>query len=164
MPGSGRPQWLLNTPAGDDHAVTFHTNRTTAGKDGSVPCAFGSDPEELMIRRLLKSKIHRATVTEADLNYEGSITIDERLMQAAGIVEYEQVDVYDITNGSRLTTYAIRGEPGSGVICLNGAAARCVHVGDLIIIVSYADFHEDEVPHHSPVIIVVDEHNVPRSG
>ncbi|MCH2209671.1 MAG: aspartate 1-decarboxylase [Fuerstiella sp.] len=114
-----------------------------------------------MIRRLLKSKIHRATVTEADLNYEGSVTIDERLMLAAGIVDYEQVDIYDITNGNRLTTYVIRGQAGSGVICLNGAAARLIGVGDLVIIVSYADFHENEIPGHQPVVIVVDENNRP---
>lgn len=115
-----------------------------------------------MIRRLLKSKIHRATVTEADLNYEGSVTIDEQLMLAAGIVEFEQVDVLDISNGQRLTTYAIRGAAGSGVICLNGAAARLIEVGDLVIIVSYADFHENEVPDHQPKIIVVDENNAVR--
>ncbi|MCH2203446.1 MAG: aspartate 1-decarboxylase [Fuerstiella sp.] len=116
-----------------------------------------------MIRRLLKSKIHRATVTEADLNYEGSVTIDERLMQAVGVVEYEQVDIYDITNGNRLTTYAIRGPAGSGMICLNGAAARLIGVGDLVIIASYADFQENEIPGHRPVILVVDENNQPRS-
>ncbi len=116
-----------------------------------------------MIRRMLKSKIHRATVTEADLNYEGSVTVDEQLMQAASLVEYEQVDVLDITNGNRLTTYVIKGEPGSGTICLNGAAARLVHVGDLVIIVSYADYHEDEIPDHEPIVIVVDENNAPSS-
>lgn len=115
-----------------------------------------------MIRRLLKSKIHRATVTEADLHYEGSVTVDEELMRAANMVEYEQVDVLDITNGNRLTTYVIKGEPGSGTICLNGAAARLVHVGDLVIIVSYADYHEDEIPGHDPIVIVVDENNKPR--
>jgi aspartate 1-decarboxylase len=95
-----------------------------------------------MIRRLLKSKIHRATVTEADLNYDGSVTIDEQLILAANLVEFEQVDVLDITNGNRLTTYVIKGEPGSGIICLNGAAARLVQVDDLVIIVSYADYDE----------------------
>lgn len=115
-----------------------------------------------MIRRLLKSKIHRATVTEADLHYEGSVTVDEALMKAANLVEYEQVDVLDITNGNRLTTYVIKGEAGSGTICLNGAAARLVHVGDLVILVSYADFHENEIPDHDPIVIVVDENNRPR--
>ena len=112
-----------------------------------------------MKRTLLKSKIHRATVTEADLNYEGSITIDRRLMDAADIVEYEQVEVYDITNGNRLTTYAISGEPGSGVICLNGAAARLVEVGDLIIICTYADYSDEERENHEPVVIQVNEKN-----
>jgi aspartate 1-decarboxylase len=97
-----------------------------------------------MKRTLLKSKIHRATVTDASLHYEGSITIDPLLMQAADICEWEQVDVYDINNGNRLTTYAIPGKPGSGVICLNGAAAQLVHIGDLVIICSYAEFSEEE--------------------
>jgi len=115
-----------------------------------------------MIRRLLKSKIHRATVTEADLNYDGSVTIDERLMLAANLVEFEQVDVLDITNGNRLTTYVIKGEPGSGIICLNGAAARLVQVDDLVIIVSYADYDEAEIPEHQPVVVLVDADNKPR--
>lgn len=117
-----------------------------------------------MKRTLLKSKIHRATVTEADLNYEGSITIDRRLMDAADIVEYEQVEVYDITNGNRLTTYAISGEPGSGVICLNGAAARLVEVGDLVIICTYADYSDEERENHEPVVIQVNEKNRRRRG
>lgn len=112
-----------------------------------------------MIRRLLKSKLHRLTVTAANLNYEGSITIDERLMLAANIVEFEQVDVYDITNGHRLTTYAMRGDAGSGTICLNGAAAQLVAVGDLVIIASYANFPENEIPGHRPTVIVVDGKN-----
>ncbi len=117
-----------------------------------------------MKRILLKSKIHRATVTEADLHYEGSITIDAELLDAADIVEFERVDVYDITNGSRLSTYAIRGEPGSGVICLNGAAARLVSVGDIIIIASYAEFSEDERTGHQPHIVHVDAQNrLPRA-
>ena len=115
-----------------------------------------------MIRRLLKSKIHRATVTEADLNYDGSVTIDEQLMLAANLVEFEQVDVLDITNGNRLTTYVIKGEPGSGIICLNGAAARLVQVDDLVIIVSYADYDEAEIPEHQPVVVLVDADNKPR--
>ena len=112
-----------------------------------------------MIRRLLKSKLHRLTVTQANLNYEGSVTIDERLMLAANIVEFEQVDVYDTTNGNRLTTYAIRGAAGSGIICLNGAAARLIEVGDLVIIASYADLHENEIDNHQPTVVVVDEKN-----
>ena len=89
------------------------------------------------------------------------VTIDEQLMQAANLADYEQVDVLDITNGNRLTTYVIKGESGSGIICLNGAAARLVHVGDLVIIVSYADYHEDEIKAHRPVVITVDENNAP---
>lgn len=87
-----------------------------------------------MLLTILKSKIHRAKVTQADLNYVGSITIDEDLLRQSGINEYEQVDVVDINNGNRLTTYAIAGKPGSGIICLNGAAARLVSEGDLVII------------------------------
>ncbi len=112
-----------------------------------------------MQRVLLKSKIHRATVTDANLEYEGSVTIDPLLMEATDIVEWEQVDVYDITNGSRLTTYAISGQPGSGVICLNGAAARLVQVGDLVIICSYARFEESEVASHVPKIVMVNSKN-----
>ena len=89
-----------------------------------------------MLLTILKSKIHRAKVTQADLNYVGSITIDEDLLRQSGINEYEQVDVVDINNGNRLTTYAIAGKPGSGIICLNGAAARLVSEGDLVIIMS----------------------------
>ena len=112
-----------------------------------------------MKRTLLKSKIHRATVTQADLNYEGSVTIDSRLMAAADIVEFERVEVYDITNGSRLATYAIEGEAGSGVICLNGAAARMAEVGDLVIICTYADYSEEERKEHQPVVVQVNEKN-----
>lgn len=112
-----------------------------------------------MKRTLLKSKIHRATVTDASLHYEGSITIDPLLLQAADICAWEQVDVYDINNGNRLTTYAIPGTAGSGVICLNGAAARLVHIGDLVIICSYAEFSEEERTTHAPRIVLVDEKN-----
>ncbi len=112
-----------------------------------------------MKRTLLKSKIHRATVTDASLHYEGSITIDPLLMEATDIVEWEQVDVYDINNGNRLTTYAISGKRGSGVICLNGAAARLVQVGDLVIICSYAQYEEDERKTHEPKIVLVNDKN-----
>jgi aspartate 1-decarboxylase len=112
-----------------------------------------------MKRTLLKSKIHRATVTDASLHYEGSVTIDPLLMEATDIVEWERVDIYDINNGNRLSTYAISGERGSGVICLNGAAARLVQVGDLVIICSYAEYKEDERRSHTPTIVLVDEHN-----
>ena len=112
-----------------------------------------------MYRTLLKSKIHRARVTEADLHYRGSLTIDRDLMDAADILEYEQVEIYDITNGARLSTYAIAGPPGSGTICVNGAAAHLVTPGDLIIIASYAQYDSDELAEHQPRILLVDEHN-----
>lgn len=112
-----------------------------------------------MRRTLLHSKIHRATVTQADLDYEGSITIDPVLLKAAEIVEFEKVDVLDITNGARLTTYAISGTPGSGEICINGAAARLVKTGDLVIIVSYVELEKDELDGHTPVVVNVDKHN-----
>ncbi len=112
-----------------------------------------------MKRTLLKSKIHRATVTEADLNYEGSITIDKKLMQAADIVDFERVEVYDITNGNRIATYAIPGEAGSGTICLNGAAARLFEVGDLVIICTYADYTEAERADHVPNVLQVNSKN-----
>ena len=108
---------------------------------------------------MLKSKIHRATVTEANLNYVGSITIDSSLMKAAGIFEYEKVQIVDINNGSRFETYTIAGERGSGVICLNGAAARCVSTGDKIIIMSYCTLTPDEARTHTPKVVFVDEKN-----
>jgi len=112
-----------------------------------------------MKRIIFKSKIHRANVTDADLNYEGSITIDKELMEAAGILAYEKVDIYNITNGNRFATYTIDGERGSGVICLNGAAARLVHKGDKVIIASYGLYDEIELANHTPVVIKVDENN-----
>jgi len=112
-----------------------------------------------MLRILLKSKIHRATVTDANLNYTGSITIDSKLMEAANLIEYEQVQVYNITNGERFETYVIKGEKNSGVICLNGAAARKVQKGDIIIIASYSIFSEEEIVKHKPKIVHVDEKN-----
>ncbi len=112
-----------------------------------------------MTIEVLKSKIHRATVTEADLNYIGSITIDEDLMEAANLIEFEKVSVYDITNGNRLDTYVIKGERKSGVICLNGAAARKVAVGDNVIIVSYAAMDFEEAKSFRPHIIFPDESN-----
>ncbi len=114
-----------------------------------------------MKRILLKSKIHRATVTEADLDYEGSVTVDCELMRAADIVHHEQVQIYNITNGSRLTTYAIPAEAGSGVICINGAAAHLVNPGDLVIIASYAEYNEKEIERHEPKVVVVDDENRP---
>ncbi len=112
-----------------------------------------------MLTVLLKAKIHRATVTAADLNYEGSLTIDQDLMDAAGLVPFEQVKVYNINNGERFDTYAIAGPRGSGVIGLNGAAARRGQVGDLIIIVTYGLFTGDECRNHHPRILLLDEQN-----
>jgi aspartate 1-decarboxylase len=112
-----------------------------------------------MFREFLKSKIHRAVITQANLNYEGSLTIDQELMDAAGVARYEKIDVYNISNGKRFSTYAIPGERGSGTIGLNGAAARLGSVGDLIIIVSYVHLTEDEVNKHEPVIVLADGQN-----
>ena len=112
-----------------------------------------------MRRRMMKSKIHRATVTDANLNYVGSITIDSRLMDLADLREFEQVAVVDINNGARFETYVIEG--GDGDMCLNGAAARLVHPGDLIIVISYADYNEAELEKYQPLIVHVDEHNKP---
>lgn len=108
---------------------------------------------------MLKGKIHRATVVQAELDYVGSITIDEELMEAAGIYEYEQVQIVDIENGNRFETYVISGERGSGMICLNGAAARMVREGDKVIIMCYATLEESEVKEHSPKVVFVDEKN-----
>jgi len=115
-----------------------------------------------MQRTLLKSKIHRATVTDAQLHYDGSITIDRELMLAAGLIEFEQVQVYDVNNGNRLTTYVITGEAGSGTICINGAAAHLVHPGDLIIICAYAAFEERELADFRPQVVHVDAENRQR--
>lgn len=112
-----------------------------------------------MFRTMLGGKVHRATVTQADLHYVGSITIDEDLMRAADILEGEQVDVVDITNGARLTTYAITGTAGSGVIGINGAAAHLIRPGDLVIIMSFHGLSEQEVADYAPRIVHVDEHN-----
>ena len=113
-----------------------------------------------MNRKMLKSKIHRATVTGADLHYEGSVTIDQDLMEAADIIPYEAVAVWNVTNGSRLETYAIEGERGSGVICLNGAAARLVAPKDLVIIASFVDMPNLEALNHEPKLVFVDENNM----
>lgn len=114
-----------------------------------------------MLKTVLNSKIHRALVTECDLDYVGSITIDRELMDAVGLVENEQVHVLDINNGNRLTTYVIEGERGSGVIGINGAAARLVSKGDLVIICAYAQVNEEELSNHKPQILLVDEFNRP---
>ena len=108
---------------------------------------------------VLKSKIHRATITQAELNYIGSVTIDEDLMEAAGLYEYEHVHIVNVNSGSRIETYVIAGERGSGVICLNGAAARAGQRGDMVIIMSYADMTPEELKDHSPKVVFVDENN-----
>ena len=108
---------------------------------------------------MLKSKIHRVTVTQSELNYVGSITIDKSLMDAAGLIEYEKVQVVDIDNGARFETYVIAGERNSGCICLNGAAARCVQIGDRIIIMSYAQVSSDELENHLPKVVFVNNKN-----
>ena len=112
-----------------------------------------------MTIEMLKGKIHRAVVVQAELNYVGSITIDQDLMDAAGIVEYEKVQIVDIDNGSRFETYTIAGERGSGLICLNGAAARCSCVGDKVIIMAYAALTPEEAATHHPHVVFVDEEN-----
>lgn len=112
-----------------------------------------------MFREMFKSKIHRATVTDADLHYEGSIGIDLDLMEASGIREYEKVDIWNITNGERFQTYAIEGRRGSGEICLNGAAARKVHVGDMVIIATFAMYDEKELENYRPTVVQVDANN-----
>ncbi len=115
--------------------------------------------EDAMRRTMMKSKIHRATVTDANLHYVGSVTVDPELMRAGDILENERVDVLDITNGNRLTTYAIPGAPGRGEICLNGAAAHLVARGDLVILVTYAELEEEEARRHVPRTVFVDEQN-----
>lgn len=112
-----------------------------------------------MLVKMLKGKIHRAVVRQAELNYVGSITIDPELMQAAGIYEYEFVQIVDVENGNRFETYTIAGEPGSGMICLNGAAARQVQPGDHIIIMCYCQMEDKEVKDHKPKVVFVDENN-----
>lgn len=108
---------------------------------------------------MLKSKIHRAVVTQAELNYVGSVTIDEDLMDAAGLFEYERVHIVNVNSGSRIETYVIAGERGSGVICLNGAAARSGQKGDLVIIMAYANMTPDEIKTHRPKVVFVGDNN-----
>lgn len=108
---------------------------------------------------MLKSKIHRAAVTEADIDYIGSVTVDSLLLEAAGILEYEKVLVADVDNGARLETYTIAGAPGSGIICLNGAAAWHFNIGDKVIIMAFADMTEEEARAHRPKVVFVDEEN-----
>jgi aspartate 1-decarboxylase len=111
------------------------------------------------MRNMLKSKIHRATVTDGNIDYEGSITIDKKLMEEADILPYEQVQVLNINNGARFSTYAIEGEAGSGDICLNGAAARLAVKGDLVIILTYTEMSDEEAREYKPKIILVDKNN-----
>lgn len=115
--------------------------------------------EKLMEITMLKGKIHRVKVTQAEVDYVGSITVDPELMAAAGILEYEKVAVVDVTNGARLETYTIAGEPGSGVICLNGAAAKLINKGDTAIIMAYAQMTPEEAKKYRPKVVFVDENN-----
>jgi aspartate 1-decarboxylase len=112
-----------------------------------------------MYLEIMRSKIHRATITQADLHYVGSITIDKNLLEKSGIKPHEKVSVLDINNGARFETYVIEGEPGSGEICVNGAAARMVHKGDLIIIIAYGWMTPEEADKHQPVVVHVDDNN-----
>ncbi len=112
-----------------------------------------------MLKTLLMSKIHRATITQTDLHYHGSITIDRDLMDAVGLQPYEKVEIFDVQNGNRFETYAIEGERGSGIIGINGAAARLVHYGDQVIIVNYGIFTEEEAKHHKPSVVILNEKN-----
>ncbi|HNR48877.1 MAG TPA: aspartate 1-decarboxylase [Bacteroidia bacterium] len=114
-----------------------------------------------MLITVLKSKIHRARVTQAELHYVGSITLDENLMEAADLMENEQVQVLNINNGERFTTYVIKGERNSGVVCLNGPAARRVQLGDIVIVVSYAMMDKNEARNYKPVLVYPDENNQP---
>ena len=112
-----------------------------------------------MQRTMCKSKIHRATVTDADLNYVGSITMDEDLMDAADLLPYEKVEIVNNNNGARFATYVIKGNRGTGTICINGAAARLVHAGDIVIIISYVQVEEDELKTFKPKVVAVNEKN-----
>ncbi len=112
-----------------------------------------------MQRTLMKSKLHRATVTQADLHYMGSLTLDPDLMELADLVAHERVQVVDVTNGARLETYVITGERGSGEVCVNGAAAHLVHPGDTVIVISYATYDRDEVAGHEPRVVLCDAAN-----
>ncbi len=112
-----------------------------------------------MKRTLLKSKIHRATVTEADVDYEGSVTLDSALMEQANIVPWEKIHVWDVTNGARIETYAIPGKPASGVVCINGGAAHLIKKGHLVIIATFTEYDEAEVKNHHPIKIFVDSKN-----
>ena len=115
-----------------------------------------------MLKTLLQAKLHRVRVTEADLDYEGSCGIDELLLEASGIAEFQYLEIYNVNNGERFATYAIRAPRGSGTISLNGAAARKAMVGDLLILCAYSQYSEAELASHRPVVVLVDEHNRPK--
>jgi aspartate 1-decarboxylase len=132
----------------------FMRNRTLALNG---PGFKGRNPR--MIQTFLKAKLHRATVTEANLDYEGSITIDRNLLEASGIMIHERVEVYDVTNGNRFSTYAIEGPRGSGVICINGAAAHLCKPGNLVIICAYVGLSPDEIKSHQPKVVLLDRKN-----
>ena len=112
-----------------------------------------------MRRRMFLGKIHRATVTHADLDYEGSVTVDERLLEAAGILEHEEVHIWNVTRGTRLATYALRGPRDSGVICVNGAAAHLMRPGDIAIIATFGEMTDEEAREHTPKVVLVDAQN-----
>jgi aspartate 1-decarboxylase len=116
-----------------------------------------------MLRTMLQAKLHRVKVTHADLNYEGSCGIDEALLEASGLKPYQHIDLYNVTNGERFSTYIIKAPRGSGDISLNGAAARKAAIGDLLIICSYSVYSEAELEKYQPVVVLVDEHNAPRN-
>lgn len=142
--------------------IIYHSSfiilESTFATQNAVPLFFTANPNDMLIQ-VFKSKIHRVRVTQADLNYIGSVTIDEDLLDAANIVEGEKVQIVNNNNGARLETYAIRGERGSGVVCLNGAAARLVQVGDVVIIISYALMTPEEARSFRPVAVFPDENN-----
>lgn len=117
-----------------------------------------------MLRTICKSKLHRATVTEANVHYAGSLTLDAELMKAAALVPYEQVHVVDVNNGVRIVTYCIEGAPGAGTVCINGAAARLIAAGDTVIIISYAQVTPEELSGFSPRVVLLDQHNRIRSS
>ncbi len=112
-----------------------------------------------MLREMLRAKVHRATVTETNVNYEGSLTLDSGLMEAAGMLPYERIDVYNADNGARFSTYLIPGPAGSGVVCVNGAAAHLARAGERIIIAAYATLSEEEIATHRPMVVLVDRAN-----
>ena len=116
-----------------------------------------------MLRTLLSGKIHRATVTDANLHYEGSFTLDADLLDAAGILPHERIEVYNVTRGTRFATYAIEGEPGRGDVCANGAAAHRAVAGDLVIVAAYGQFTDEEARRHRPRVVLVDARNRPRT-